>query len=55
MIRKTAEVLLKKLEFSSDFDYNKKKLKEVPGLNSKLFRNKIAGYISKKLHNESNV
>jgi len=46
IIKKTARQLIeKKVPFTTDFDYNKKILKDT--MPSKSIRNKIAGYIAR--------
>ena len=39
--------------FGIDFDENKKLIKEVAIVRSKILRNKIAGYITSRLHREA--
>ncbi len=48
LVKRTAIKLIKenKDKFSTDFEENKKAIKEVLDLDSKLMRNRIAGYIT---------
>ena len=50
-IKRTAEKLIELHEskFTEDFDENKLKVEELVNLNSKTMRNRIAGYVTKKI------
>lgn len=50
-IKTIGEALIKRYssEFSSDFEHNKRKVEELTTIKSKLIRNRVAGYITRKL------
>ncbi len=54
-IKKTTEKLMEmhKDKFTEDFDENKVKVEELVNLNSKTMRNRIAGYITKKIRSSN--
>lgn len=39
-------------EFTSDFEENKKKVFEYTTIKSKVIRNRVAGYVTRKIRNE---
>ncbi|MCX6694556.1 MAG: 30S ribosomal protein S17e [Methanomicrobiales archaeon] len=51
-IKSTGHTLLNRFgdRFSSDFDGNKQAVMEVTSIGSKKMRNRIAGYITRKVH-----
>jgi len=50
-IKTIGEALIRKYgsEFSSDFDHNKQKVEELTTIKSKQIRNRVAGYITRKM------
>jgi small subunit ribosomal protein S17e len=51
-IKSTVDALLRKYpgEFSGDFNNNKEKVEKLSSVQTKVIRNRLAGYVSRRLH-----
>ena len=52
-IKRLAKELIEKFEFTNNFEENKKIINKVLPDASKRFRNRVAGYITRKMRNVS--
>ncbi len=53
-IKSTVDSLLRQYpsEFTADFNENKAKVEKLTGVQSKTLRNRVAGYVTRKVHSK---